>query len=208
MLFFGIHGVRSFNVVPKNFDYVTPDACYEGLVVRGEIYQTVGLLPGAGEYVTPRFLGIPLGKQVARRFYVIPLGLEEDIQNQKYMLICVSDEEDVELLESLKKLRPEPRDPDASALSFRGTMAETDSGRYAAMVQYFKDHHYYLTGIEWGVTYGDTVFQKHVVPYVIYVDNRESADYSPIIIGSVLVVVGAALAVILIFRIKGEREGY
>lgn len=208
LLFFGINDALTYNVVPKNFDYLAPSACYDGLVVRGEIYQTVGRLPRSSEYVTPSVLGIPIGKEIVRRFYMIPLGVEEDVQNQLYLLVCVSDEEDVELLESLEKHRPALRDPDAPAMKFRGTMARIDDGKYDAMVNYIMEHHTTLAGIEWGVTYGDMVFRKHIVPYAVYVDNRESADYSSIIIGGVLVVVGIALAAVLILRIKGEREGY
>lgn len=208
LLFFGIKSAVSYSAVPKSFDFLTPESCSEGLIVEGEIYQTVGELYGVGEYVRPNFLGIPIGEKIRHRFFVIPMGLEEDLYFQRYMLVCVSDEEDIEALSALERWRPGERGPDDPAIHFRGTLSENDRNKRMALVQFLMNNPGALFGAEWGMKFGEAMFQNRVVPYTIYVDNRESADYSPIIIGGVLCAVGITLSVILILRIKGEREGY
>ena len=48
----------------------------------------------------------------------------------------------------------------------------------------------------------------HIIPYVLHIRHPQGGEQLPLVIGIAVCVVGVGLTVLLILRIKGEREGY
>lgn len=188
--------------VPADISTITPEGFYTGLMVDGSVYQVLDEI--RTETVQPKLLGIPVGKAIKQHYYVLPLGT-----SQKYMLLAVSDERDLEMIEQIKTKKPKERDPEAPALEIVG-VAEEIPPLDQTELKYYLMAHLDLIGIgdDVFVRPNETLVANHVVPYIIYVKHPGSADYVPLIIGIAMCVVGIGLVVLLIVRIKREKEYY
>lgn len=202
VIYYSFADLKMNTTVPTDISTITPEGFYTGLVVDGSVYQVLDEI--RTETVQPKLLGIPVGKAVKQHYYVLPFGT-----SQKYMLLAVSDERDLEIIERIKTKNPKERDPKAPALEIFGVVGEIPPLDQTEL-KYYLMAHLDLIGI------GDDVFVRpietlvanHVVPYTIYVKHPGSADYVPLIIGIAMCVVGIGLAALLIIRIKREKEYY
>lgn len=193
------------SAAPAYLDNVNPGNFHTGLVVEGEIYQVMDEIKT--KTVQPRLFGIPFGKAITQHYYVLPL-----YSSQMFTLIVVSEEEDVEALEQMIVREPHEREPNDPVLKITGIAEELP------LIGVLSDLKTYLLGHPELIGYDDpdVIFARplepaadnHTVPYAIYVKHPTGKDYVSLIVGIAMCVVGVALAVLLIIRIKSEKEGY
>ena len=207
-MYYGITDAAAYSVYPRDFDALDADSCREGLQVSCDIYQAVVEIKSLQQRVQPEIMGIPIGKEVLHTYFLIPLGLEEDIYYQKYILLCVSGEEDAEAIREIIRKSPSERKPDSPSITFRATLRENSNSSNNAAANYISSNYKALMGIDFVRTTGNQLFATRVVPYTLTKDYRDKADPLPIIIGGALVLVGAGLSVLLAAKIKREKGGY
>lgn len=187
--------------VPTDINNITPAGVHTGLVVDGSVYQVLDEI--RTETVQPKLFGIPVGEEIEQHFYVLPLRT-----SQMYMLIAVSDKQDLEIIKKIKTFSPKERDPDAPSLEIIG-IAEEISPFDQTELKYYLMAHLNLIGINNDLVRPmETMVANHIVPYTIYVKHPSGADYVPLIVGIAMCVVGIGLTVLLIVRIKREKEYY
>ncbi len=188
--------------VPTDISNITPEGVHTGLVVDGSVYQVLDEI--RTETVQPKLFGIPVGKEIEQHYYVLPLGT-----SQMYMLIAVSDERDLEMIERIKTTDPKERDPEAPALEIVGVAEEIPPLDQTELRSYLMSR-LDLIGIDDAafVRPNETLVVNHIVPYTIFVKHPSGADYVPLIVGISMCVVGIGLTVLLIVRIKREKEYY
>lgn len=202
VIYYSYEDLKISAFTPTDISNLTPEGFYTGLAVGGSVYQVLDEI--RTETVQSKIVGIPVGEPIKQHYYVLPLKTQ-----YKYMLIAVSDERDLEIIEQIKTKTPKERDPDAPALEFIGVAGEIPPLDRIEIKSYLLAH-LDLIGI------GDDVFVRpietlvtnHIVPYTIYVKHPSKADYVPLIIGIAMCVVGIGLTVLLILRIKREKEYY
>ena len=193
-------GIR--HSVPNDLERLQPYSMYTGLVAEGDVYQVVDKL--YTEVHRAKLLGIPVGKAITQHYYILPVGT-----SGMFMLIAASDENDIEALEKMKTDTPRERGKNDPALEVYGIMEETSPIPKSWMRDYFIYKQPELIGYSWDDPYRFTyVADKHIVPFTLYIKHPGDVDYTPLIVGIAMCVVGTGLTVLLILRIKSEREGY
>lgn len=207
VIYYSAVDIKINNTTPVTLENIAPKKMRSGLVVEGSIYQVIDKV--YTKKVQSKLFGIPIGEAVEQNFYVLPLE-----SSDMFMVIAASDEKDIEALEQLKTDKPRERRQDDPVLEVYGITEEIAPfvvGDFDLMsVKNFLLEHSELIGYTEDV-FGrplESVAGNYVVPYTLYVKHPGGADYVSLIVGIAMCVVGIALAVLLILRIKDEREGY
>lgn len=202
VIYYSAIDLKINNSVPVNLAYISPNDIHTGLVAEGSVYQIIDEVYTDSHQ--PKMFGIPFGEEIVQHFYALPLGASD-----KYMLISASEKEDIEALEKLKTKEPKERGEDDPALEVFGIMEETAPLKNKIFKDFFLYDHPKLIGYsEYAPYRTETVADSHVVPYTLYIKHPRGTDYIPLYIGIGMCVVGIGLAVLLILKIKGERESY
>lgn len=190
------------SAAPAYLNNIHPGNFRTGLVVEGEIYQAMDKI--YEKTTQPRLFGAPFGKAITQHFYVLPLT-----DSEMYMLIAASDENDIEALEKMIVSAPRERNINDPVLNITGITEEIPFFEKNEMISFLIQHPD-LIG------YKDQLYARpteiaasnHIVPYIVYIKHPTGSDYVPLIVGIAMCVVGITLVVLLILRIKSEREGY
>lgn len=202
VIYYAAIDLKINNSVPADLESIRPNSVHTGLVAEGNVYQVLDEV--YTDEHQPKLLGIPFGEAKVQHFYALPFG-----ESDKFMLISASEQEDIEALERLKTDIPRIRGIDDPVLKVYGIMEETaplDAKlfkdfliiRYPELLGY-SEYDFYRTEI---------AANNHVVPYTLYIKHPSGTDYIPLIVGIAMCAVGAGLAVLIILKIKSEREGY
>lgn len=189
-IFVTVYGVGEFMILlndPGTLEMTFQD----GLPIEDKIVEQSGYL---GQRTTQAALfGAPFGKQTVTYFYVIPVG-----DMPKYMLIGVTDPEDIKAVENVSE-----KDP----FKFTGTLRSMNDSTYERLKGYLMDNRGLING-ENAVYNLNVIAENHMIAYVIYVGELKSPDPVPVIVGAAMILVGAGLAALLTVRIVRERTGY
>lgn len=207
VIYYAAVDLKINNDIPVYLDNIGSDNIHTGLVAEGSVYQVIEEVYTV-KYQS-RLFGVPIGKEITQHFYALPLG---DSDNYKFMLIAASEQEDVEALERLKTNKPRERGNDDPALHVYGVMEETPANDAKKLKDLLLYEHPKLIGYDDLAPYRlESVANNHVIPYTFYIkhiENGSGADYIPLYIGIGMCAAGIGLAVLLILRIKDERQGY
>lgn len=175
-----------------NFNEMDDGDFRENIRVEGSVselrkYNLSEMSPGDSideMYIeSPRLFGIPLGKPRRVKRYLAEVGHAEEKSEKKFCIIAFCDE-NIERADNIYE--------NGGTIEFSGIIKGSD------MIN-AKNNNPIIQNPD-----------KDVIPYVIYVMNTDEL-FNPlptIIVGAALILIGAAGAAILIFRIKREKEGY
>lgn len=200
---FGFGEYMRFSRVERVFRGKPEDLAH-GLNIKGSV-ETVTEKLGS-EDITRKILGIPIGGKAKRYFYALPLGYAEDKEDQKYCVIAVVDEKDVETLDGLLKSSPAPSDPNAPRFEFRGYVINSYLDVQTALSNYLKD--VYTRDSLIPIPKLKNV-NKYIAPYTIYVKTAVDDNYPmTITIGLIAALIGAGLFVILAVRTYRKAHEY
>ncbi len=162
-----------------------------GFIIEDTLSSVAGKL--GTEEVRSSFLGVEFGDAVIRHYYVIPVG-----EKPNYMLIAVTDPDDVAAIEKVNS---------GGEFAFTGRTVEMDNKAREKMIAFFVNNPHLVDG-ENKVYTIKIIALNRTIPYIIEVRNNGDSDYTAIIAGAAMLVVGIGLAVMLIVRIVRERSGY
>lgn len=204
MMMYGAERYMLYSGTERDFNMMSASELQSQLNVRGNIETVTHLLHT--ETVTSDILGIPVGK-ATRYYYVLPIGYQDDIDDQQYCLIAVSNPEDIEAVKKLMKAEPAPPDPNAPRFEFRGMALETPTEVYREFKAYLQGEYRDEFNIH------DLIFNANVdnnlLPYTIYVKSKNDENFlTPIIVGGVCVVVGAGMFILLAVRTYRKKHKY
>ena len=188
---FGIKGCFIYSGVERDFNIMNPNELQSNLNVKGEIETTLGVL--GADHVANNFLGLPLGKDTLRYYFMIQLGYEENDSEQKYAVIAADKPEDVEFLRSIEHTEPQPPDKNAPRFEFSGVVMDITPKIRTNMYDLLWE----LYDTEYNI-YNHKNVDGNLVPYTIYVKNGTDDNYlTAMITGGAITLASAAAFVIL-----------
>lgn len=200
---FGLGEYMRFSGVERGFCN-RPEDLSDGLNIKGSI-ETVTERLGS-EDITRTVLGIPIGGKARRYYYALPLGYAEDKEDQKYCVIAVVDDKDVEALNGLLKGSPAPSDPNAPRFEFRGLVKNSFLDVQTSLSNYLKDVY---TRDNLNPIPKLKNVNKYIAPYTIYVKTAVDDNYPiTITIGLIAALVGTGLFIILAVRTYRKAHLY
>lgn len=169
-----------------------------------QLYQQVGLI--GTEKFQPEIFGIPMGKPTEWHFYLVPLNYEEDPEKHKYYIVCVSDPDSIATMESIWIGSPQPETGEPFVI--KGVSKEMELGWKDKVLNVLMSRTY-LVGIDGFFEHPlITYYRNRIIPWVVYEQNSVSEYISAFIVGGVLCVVAVGLAVLMIVRIRREKNWY
>ena len=193
ILVYGIGNALEYSSdTTHDFNAMKPDDFGHNVLVEGsvsylkEYYLSEG---SPGDKISemyadpPKIFGIPIGKQKRVKRYLAEVGYTEKKEDKIFCIIAFC-EEDIEQADNTLK--------NGTAVEFSGIIKDSD-------IINAKNNNMFINNPD-----------SNIIPYVIYVaDTDELFNTLPtVIVGAVLLLVGAGGATLLIIRIKHEREGY
>lgn len=209
LLYDGIRQSVENNRPPIAITSVPWQQYVSGMAVSAKINQQFGKRFTATK--RRKIFDIEYGEPIVQHYYVIPAGKVFSPPEQYYMLICVTDEEDVKALDGLysKKLLKVGSETPFECSGVLGQMdipfAEDMAEFLSSNSQLIKDEKYFdLFGTEALVPATEINGYNHTCKYIFYVQKNKGGEEMPIIIGAALTVVGAGG--IALFAIKKRRE--
>lgn len=201
IIYYAALDLKINNSAPMRLEDIQPQSIYNGLTAEGSVYQVIEEIY-TKEY-QPKLLGLPFGKATIQHYYVLPFGASD-----RFMLIAAYDEQDIEILNRLKTDSPRERGENDPVLEVRGIIEETAPLENQKLKEYLLYESPELIGYWHDYPYRlESVADKHAIRYTLYIKHPSGADYIPLYIGIGMCVVGIGLAVVLILRIKSERDG-
>lgn len=140
-------------------------------------------------------LGTLFNDPIVRHYYVIPIGKEPN-----YMVIAVTDPDDVEAIENIKS---------GGEFPLTGRIYEMDYNVREDLTHYLMANpHLIGEKAENQVYIIEMLARGRIAPYVIDVCDIGPPNYATLIIGAALFILGAGLAALLIVKIVREKTGY
>ncbi len=201
IMVFGIKGCLMYSGVERDLNIMAPNELQHNLNVKGSVETTLGKL--GYDHVTNTVFGIPVGKDTLRYYFLIQLGYEENIDDQKYAVLAADKPEDIELLKSLDKSEPVPLDPNAPRFEFRGISMDITPTIRTNMYNRLWE----IYDTEYNI-YNHKNVDKNIIPYAIYVKNGTDNSYLTAIIvgGSVALASAAAFAIVAVVTYKQKHK--
>lgn len=132
---------------------------------------------------------------IVRHYYVIPVG-----EQPNYMVIAVTDPDDVEAIENIKS---------GGDFPFTGRIYEMDYDVRENLTYYLISNPRLIgEKAENQIYIIEMLARSRIAPYMIDVCDIGPPSYATLIIGVILFIVGAGLAALLIVKIIREKTGY
>lgn len=203
VIFYSCRDMLVNSAVPADMRNISANALSDGMIVKGSIYQVIGKEVDSETYGETFF-----SKGTKQHFYALPYE-----NSGQYVLLGVSDEKDLEIIEQLKTEKPRERADGAPELDIFGVVGNMQPAQKSALTQFLVARPE-LLGIkdflEQYIIGGriETLAQNHIAPYVIYIKHRGDMNYIPLIAGIAMCAAGIALIILLVKRIKDEKESY
>ncbi len=202
VIYYASVDIRINTAVAKDLNDLNVNNTHTWTVVEGSVYQV--MLEYDIKTTQPTFFGIPYGDPIEQHYFILPLG-----KSYMYMGIAVSDKHDLEIIRQLKIPEPRERAEGDLTLEIRGVADEMPKETLTNLKAFLINNFDLLGG---GRTVLDIPTEPevahHIIPYIIHVRHTSGNEHVPLIIGIAMCLVGIGLAVLLIIRIKSEREGY
>lgn len=196
-----IYGTRQY------FQYSGAERAYNGLPTGQyqNMLNVTGSIDGTKrvtqliftEPVRKEVLGIPIGKQLERKYYILLLNPSEDKAQSKYCVIAATDPDDIKQLEALKN-------GTSSEFEFRGLMSDMPFTIHQVLTKRLQE----IYDTDFNI-YVHKKVEKYIVPYTIYVKHGEDDDLLlPIIAGGAAALIGAAAIVLLAVNTYQNNHRY
>lgn len=185
VMIYGFGELSVSTTLPQELDYMT-GTLHNGMVVKGEITKIYGR--SIPEYMQKDFLGIPVGERIKRTYCTISVG-----ENPDYMLLAICGEV--------------PNVSSEEPFKFTGVVERMDTVKEQSLVNFLMNNPS-LIDAELKPFGMEITAHNRIVPYIVYVREFKGADYSAVIAGAAMTLVGAGLAALLIVKIVRERTGY
>lgn len=211
LLYYGIRQSVESNRSPIAMTSVPCRQYVEEMSVSAKIDRQFGKIFTAT--VRRKIFDIEYGEPIVQHYYVIPAGRVFSPTEQYYMLICVTDEEDVKALDGLysEKLLMVGSE---TSFECRGVLKKMDPPFVEDMAVYLEYNAHLIRSEELVDLLGDPELiaatatyvngYNHTCQYVFYVQRSDGSEIMIITTGAVLTVVGAGG--IALFAIKKRRE--
>ena len=200
--FFGFKQYAIYSGAERDMDNMSVNELQPKLIVTGHTQTVTKKL--FVEQVQNNILGVPLGFGKERCYYAMPLGYQENPENQKYCVIAATDPDDIEQIEKLMKNSPQPNDPNAPSFEFRGVITDMSD----MVFQLFREYLWNIYDTEFNI-YSHKNVSNNLVQYMIILSRDTAEKYLVLIIaGSVCAVVCAVLIVIIAVRTYKKKHYY
>lgn len=189
VIIFGVDDIVSSLSTPVTLDsYISV-----GNTVDDTLDTVIGKL--STKTIRSSILGTLFKDPIVRHYYIIPVGEEPN-----YMVIAVTDPDDVEAIENIKS---------GGGFPFTGRIYNMDYDVRENLTYYLMDNpHLIGEKAENQVYIIEMLARGRIAPYVINVCDIGPPNYTTLIIGVILFIVGAGLAALLIVKIVREKTGY
>lgn len=207
-----IYGLRLYDEecagAYRNFNTLSPSEYKAGIKVKGSVDTLFGEI--GTDTVTAEILGAPIGASITRHYFIMPIGYEENTKKQKYCLIAVSKEEDITKAGSLYATEPRPADSDSPCLEFSGKVRDMGGyWRQELRSCIIEDERLSGLGLAAPLAQSAEVYDRHITPYIIYVDNDRDSDFPLLFgVGEALAIIGLGGIALISARIYHEKNGY
>lgn len=182
---------RAYNILP-------PEQYQNMLNVTGSIDGTKRVTQLIfTEPVRKEVLGIPIGKQLNRKYYILLLNPSEDINHRQYCVIAATNPDDIKQLDALK-------DGSSSEFDFRGLIGDMPFTIHQVLTKRLQE----IYDTDFNI-YVHKKVEKYIVPYTIYIKHGEDDNLLlPIIAGGAAVLIGAAAIVLLAVNTYRKNHSY
>lgn len=189
VIIFGVDDIVSSLSTPVTLDsYISV-----GNTVDDTLDTVIGKL--STKTIRSSILGTLFKDPIVRYYYIIPVGEEPN-----YMVIAVTDPDDVEAIENIKS---------GGDFPFTGRIYGMDHDVRENLTYYLMANpHLIGEKAENQVYIIELLARGRIAPYVINVCDIGPPNYATLIIGVILFIVGAGLAALLIVKIVREKTGY
>ncbi|MBD5384128.1 MAG: hypothetical protein HDR72_03905 [Ruminococcaceae bacterium] len=213
LLYYGIRQSVENNRSPIAMTSVPWQQYVSGMAVSARIDQQFGKRFTAT--VKRKIFDIEYGEPIVQHYYVIPAGKVFSPTEQYYMLICVTDEEDVRALDGLyseKLLTVGSETP----FECRGVLGAMDPPFVEELSEFFVYKAQLIKDEELVEIFGDPALTmpthingyNRICQYVFYVQKSKGGEELPIIIGAALTAAGAGGIALLAVKKHRESTGY
>lgn len=214
ILYTGIRDTLSYKRSPVTLSSITYEDFVDGMALSAKVDRQFGT-PGFTNTVRQKFFGTEVGEAAVQHFYLIPAGKITDPTIQRYMLICVTDEEDIEAIENLYSERLYSVGSGA-AFECRGVLKEAPPEFIERCVNYIIWKPRLLKDPEYLDMLGDDSLSapqqvegyNAMSKYVFYVQHNDGKHALLIIIGSAVTVVSGGLIALVAVKKHRENSGY
>lgn len=207
LLFSGIRQAGVSVQKPIPLSSISREGYTSGMAVSAKINQQLGKLRSTTTTRLELF-GIEFGEPVVQYYYVIPAGAVTEPSEQRYMLLCVTTDEDVAALDGLYS--PEllaAGDSAGEPLECEGVLTKMETSLVDKLIYYLMNNGH-LVGWSRYFDTTDTYCYNHISQYTFYVHRNKGGEALPIIIGAALTAVGAGGIVLLAVKKHRESTGY
>lgn len=215
MLYTGIQQNMKFNDSSVALSSITDDDLVEGMAMSAKVDRQFGKMRFTRS-ARRNFLGFEFGEPVVQHFYLIPAGKISIPQEQCYMLICVTDEEDIKALDDLYS---ESLSSAGSGTPFEvgGILAEAPPQYVEDAVNYIIWKPRLIKDPDYLDLLGDDALSapthingyNHLCKYIFYVRHEKSGGALPVIIvGAAVTVVSVGLIALTAIKKHRESTGY
>ncbi len=214
ILYTGIRDTLSYKRSPVTLSSITYEDFVDGMALSAKVDRQFGT-PGFTNTVRRRFFGTEVGEAAVQHFYLIPAGKISKPTEQRYMLICVTDEEDIKAIESLYSERLDLIGSGA-AFECTGVLEEAPPEFIKKSVDYILYKPRLIKDPDYLDLLGDDMLSIRVpangynamCKYVFYVQHNDGKHTLLIIIGSAVIVVSGGLIALVAVKKHRENSGY
>lgn len=203
VIYYSYLDLKLNTAVPTDIDNIPEGGYYSGMVVSGSIYQVIGK-----EMFTESVRTNSFGRETMRHYFNLPIGAQ-----QRYMMIAATNKDDLEAIKKLCIPEPRERAEGDPSLNFIGVVGEMPPQRISSFSQHLCNYPNLIgydigSGLE-GITFiNEAAAKNRIVPFIIYIQHPKGVNYIPLIVGIVMCVGSVTAVILLIRRIKDEKEGY
>lgn len=214
MLYTGIQQNMKFNDLPVALSSITNDDLVDGMTISAKVDRQFGKMHFTRS-VRRNFLGFEFGEPVVQHFYMIPAGKISIPQEQYYMLICVTEEEDIKALDDLYSERLSSTGS-GTPLEVGGILAEAPPQYIEDAVNYIIWKPRLIKDPDYLDLLGDDALSapthingyNHLCKYIFYVRHDKGGDALLIIVGAAVTVVSVGLIALTAIKKHRESSGY
>lgn len=197
----GVYGVRNYfqySGAERNYNTLQPGEYQDLLNVNGSLDGTKRVTHFIfTENVRREILGIPIGKQLQRKYYILLLNPAEDKEQHRYCVIASTDPDDIKQLDALES-------GVATDLEFRGIMHDMPLAIHDIVTERLQE----IYDTDFNI-YNHKKVEKYIVPYTIYIMHGEDDGLLvPIIAGGAAALIGAAGFVLLAVNTYRKNHRY
>ena len=201
MIYYASVDLRINTAVAKDLDYLDYGNLQTWNVVEGSVYQVINEFKT--ETTQPTLFGFPYGEPIEQRYYILPVQ-----DTRKFLLLLVSDEHDLEIIEQLKTNTPHKRTEDDTVLEIRGVADRMPLTMFTDLKYYLMKYHDLIDPERGLMPISEVEVSHHIIPYVIHVRHTYGNEHIPLIIGISMCLIGIGLAVLLTIKIKRDKDSY